>query len=327
MHRRAKGLHKCAWACLCKVLARAPLARWWIYQRERFPLLAHGPLVLAFSLSALSVSGALRGTPLSEGRLSGFSLSAGAVAFGSSLLFFLLLRVADEFKDFADDCRYRPYRAVPRGLVSLRELGVLGLGAAAVQLALALALSPRLVPLLALVWGYFALMSAEFFAPERLRRRPLLYLVSHMAIVPLIDLYATACDWMVAGAPPPAGLEWFCAASFFNGVVIEIGRKVRAPEDEEPGVETYTALWGRPGAMLAWTSALVLAALTGGVTGVLVGAGGLLVGVFAVFCLVGGVLAVGFARRPEGRAKTVEAFSGGWTLALYLGLGLSAHLG
>ena len=43
-------------------------------------------------------------------------------------------------------------------------------------------------------------MSAEFFAPERLRTRPLLYLVSHMAIVPLIDLYATACDWMVAGA-------------------------------------------------------------------------------------------------------------------------------
>ena len=302
-----------------QIEARAPLARWWIYQRERFPLLAHSPLVVAFSLSALSVSGALRGT-------SGFSLGAGAVAFGSSLLFFLLLRVADEFKDFADDCRYRPYRPVPRGLVSLRELGVLGIGAVAAQLALALALSPRLVPLLVGVWGYFVLMSAEFFASERLRTRPLLYLVSHMAIVPLIDLYATACDWMVAGAPPPAGLEWFCAASFFNGIVIEIGRKVRAPEDEEPGVETYTALWGRSRAMLAWTSALVLAALTGGVTGWLLDAGGLLAGVFAAFCLVGGVLAAGFARRPEGRAKTVETFSGGWTLALYLGLGLSAHL-
>ncbi|MGI9174062.1 MAG: UbiA family prenyltransferase [Rhodothermales bacterium] len=303
-----------------QIEARAPLARWWIYQRERFPLLAHGPLVMAFSLSALSVSSGLRGT-------SGFSFGAGAVALGSSLIFFLLLRVAYEFKDFADDCRYRPYRPVQRGLVSLRELGVLGVGAAAVQLALALALSPNLIPLLIGVWGYFALMSAEFFAPERLRRRPLLYLVSHMAIVPLIDLYATACDWLVAGAPPPAGLEWFCAASFFNGIVIEIGRKVRAPEDEEAGVETYTALWGRPRAMLAWTFALVLAALTGSVTGVLLGAGWLLAGVFAAFCLVGGVLAAWFVRRPAGRAKTVEAFSGGWTLTLYLGLGLSAHFG
>ena len=27
------------------------MKRWWIYQRERFPLLAHGPLILAFSAS------------------------------------------------------------------------------------------------------------------------------------------------------------------------------------------------------------------------------------------------------------------------------------
>ena len=26
--------------------------RWWIYQRERFPLLGHGPLIAAFSFSA-----------------------------------------------------------------------------------------------------------------------------------------------------------------------------------------------------------------------------------------------------------------------------------
>ena len=295
-------------------------ARWWTYQRERFPLLQHGPLVIAFSLSALAVSGALRGT-------SGLSWRAGLVAAFSSLAFFLLLRIADEFKDYADDCRYRPYRPVPRGLVSLRELGWLGVGVAVVQIALALALSPRLVPLLAGVWVYFALMSAEFFAGERLRGRPVLYLVSHMLIVPLIDLYATACDWAVAGAAPPTGLGWFCAASFFNGVTIEIGRKVRAPEDEEPGVETYTALWGRPQAMGAWLGALALAAWTGGVTASLLGAGAVLAGVFAVFCLVGAALAYGFVRRPEQWAGKVEAFSGAWTLALYLGLGLGAYLG
>ncbi len=30
--------------------------RWWIYQRERFPVLAHGPLVIVFCLAVLLFS-------------------------------------------------------------------------------------------------------------------------------------------------------------------------------------------------------------------------------------------------------------------------------
>ena len=44
--------------------------------------------------------------------------------------------------------------------------------------------------------------------------------------------------------------------SFCNGVVIEIGRKLRAPADEEAGVQTYTLLWGRTLAVGAWWLAL-----------------------------------------------------------------------
>src|SRR5260370_40531456 len=69
-------------------------SRWYIYQRERFPLLSHGPLVLAFSLSALCFSTLLRG---------GQNWPAWptiTVAFLNSLFFFLQLRLADEFKDF-----------------------------------------------------------------------------------------------------------------------------------------------------------------------------------------------------------------------------------
>src|SRR5215467_15501229 len=106
--------------------------RWWVYQRERFPLGAHGPIILAFSLSAVSYSALLRGTH----HLPGWK--SCLVAFASSFLFFLQLRLADEFKDFEEDSRYRPYRAVPRGLVSLRDLGIVGVAAAIIQLLLAL---------------------------------------------------------------------------------------------------------------------------------------------------------------------------------------------
>ena len=94
--------------------------RWWTYQRERFPILAHGILIASFSFSAVCFSSLLRGqTELPR-------LSSIFVAFVTAFLFFLQLRIADEFKDFEEDARYRPYRAVPRGLVTLRELGGLG---------------------------------------------------------------------------------------------------------------------------------------------------------------------------------------------------------
>ena len=66
-----------------------------------------------------------------------------------------------------------------------------------------------------------------------LKRRPVTYMVTHMAIMPLIDLYATGCDWLTHsshGLRPPEGLLWFLLVSLFNGFVIEIGRKLRAGE-------------------------------------------------------------------------------------------------
>ena len=83
-------------------------------------------------------------------------------------------------------------------------------------------------------------------------------MASHMLILPLVDLYATACDWRVAGVrEAPVGLYWFLVVSYLNGIVIEIGRKTRAAADEEQGVETYSALWGAQGAARAWLLAIV----------------------------------------------------------------------
>ena len=114
-----------------------------------------------------------------------------------------------------------------------------------------------MAPLL-VVWGFMGLMTREFGVREWLRRHPITVLWSHMLILPLIDLYATACDWMPSGAGRVigAGLAWFLVASFFNGIVVELGRKIRAPADEETGVETYSALWGIRRASLAWLGAM-----------------------------------------------------------------------
>ena len=111
-----------------------------------------------------------------------------------------------------------------------------------------------------LTWTYLALMTREFFVGQWIRERPITYLWTHMLILPLTDFYATACDWVPAGHGPPAGLTWFVVVSFFNGVGLEIGRKIRAPENEEEGVRTYSHLWGGRVATLAWGAALVVTA-------------------------------------------------------------------
>ena len=300
--------------------------RWWIYQRERFPLLAHGPLIAAFSASAVSYSALLRGGPRPVP-------ASFLVAFAVSLGSFVLLRIADEFKDAEEDARFRPYRPVPRGLVSLRELALAGIGIGVLQFLLAGWLTGsrgagtgpdyRLIGLLLLTWTYFALMSREFFARAWLKAWPVVYLFSHMAIMPLIDWFATGCDWVRAARGMPTGLFWFLAASFCNGVVIELGRKIRAPEQEETGVETYSVLWGRPIAVGSWLAALVATLACAFVAARRIGFAPALGAVLGGLLLAGTLVGIHFLRTPRASAaRRIEAFSGVWTLALYLTLGI-----
>ncbi len=294
------------------------LRRWWTYQRERFPVIAHGLLILAFSLSASGYSSLLRGHFVLP------NLQVALTGFISCFLFFLLLRIADEFKDFEEDSKYRPYRPVPRGLVSLRELGILGVIALVIQLALALWLSPVLVlPLLA-TWAYLALMSKEFFVPQWLKARPFMYLWTHMLILPFIDFYATACDWLSVGAVKPSvGLVWFLLMSFFNGIVVEIGRKIRAPEAEETGVETYSALYGPKRATVMWLAALVMTAASALIAAQTVNFFLPVLVVVVILVGVSGMTVAHFWQEQTVKtAKWFERLSGIWTLCVYLFVGV-----
>ncbi len=216
----------------------------WTYQKERFPLFKTGPLLAMFSAASLSVSAELAGRPLP-------GWGAYLAGFIVALMLFFQLRVCDEYKDLEDDQRYRPDRPIPRGLVSLQL--ILSLGAASMPVA-ALAVwlwYPPAIWLLGLVWVWLAAMTFEFGVASWLKARPVLYLVSHMAIMPLIDLLLTGLEW-VPGGHAASGLWMFLALSFVNGCVLEIGRKLWAPENEIAGVETYSGLWRPQKAAFVW---------------------------------------------------------------------------
>jgi 4-hydroxybenzoate polyprenyltransferase len=293
------------------------MKRWVVYQRERFPLAAHAPLVAAFSVSAVCFSS------LARGHVALPHAPSLVVAFATALLFFLQLRIADEIKDADDDARFRPYRPVARGLVTLAELKTIALVAAAVQLGLALWLDRALVWLLLLPWAWALLMSREFFVPGWLRAHPIFYMTSHMVVLPLIDLYATACDWRVAGdTSAPAGLLWFLTVSYLNGIVVEIGRKTRAPIDEEHGVETYSTLWGARRAAHVWLLAVLMTAAAVWMASRRIGHEHLASFMLAVLIGLCGAVVLRFrydTRRNAGKA--IEVMAGVWTLVIYVGLG------
>ncbi len=274
------------------------------------------PLISVFTFSAAAYSRLARGAP-------GFvPLDRFLVGVFTALVFFFLLRVLDEHKDAEVDRRYRPELPVPRGLVSLAELRRIG-GAA---LVLAVLLNALVAPVLlwaclaVAVWA--ALMTKEFFVPRWLRAHPVAYLVTHMAIMPMIDGYTTGLDWLAEGVDPPRGLGLFLLVTFLNGIVIEIGRKIRAPGGEREGVDTYTSAWGVRNAPGVWLATLAATAFTAWLAARHVGIGGSAAAILAVAALATALPAVRFLRAPNAKsAKAIETASGAWTIAMYLLLG------
>jgi 4-hydroxybenzoate polyprenyltransferase len=295
------------------------LARLWVYQRERFPLGKTALLLAVFAAASVTVSANLahRAVPGPMTYL---------VAWAVALIVFFQMRASDEVKDFEDDARFRPERPIPRGLVSLRLIVGLALALGFVAALLTASLDVWLLAPLAAVWIWLGLMNAEFFAPRWMKARPFLYLVSHMAIMPLIDLFLTATEWLPHGAPPP-GLGWFLGLSFANGCVLEIGRKVWAPENERVGVETYSLLLGPRKAALIWVAALAAAfALLVGV-GFAANAAALVAGLGALAFVVAVVAAGRFLSDPRPAAQArIETFAGLWVFVCYAAGGFAPLL-
>ncbi len=222
------------------------VVRYWGWMRERFPLtptllfVVLYVTVLLYGRLLVTSDGPL---PLDWRDVWGFWAVYG---------FFLMLRVFDEHKDFQKDCRDFPERVLQRGLIKLWHLKIAGAFAIAAQIGLSLWFDDGfgLVTLHWLaVFFYSLLMLREFFVGEWLNRYLLIYAVSHMFIMPLAELWMAQ---MGAGQRTlPWAVLWVSALSFTSGLSFEIARKIRAPEDERPLVDSYTKRLGTRGAPLA----------------------------------------------------------------------------
>ncbi len=221
------------------------LRRFHLYLRERFPLLGHGILIVSYYSSNQFLARAITqpGTPMHFDWVS----IAGVVAL---LCFFFHLRVFDEHKDFEDDSRYYPHRVLQRGVITLRELRIVGGIAIALELLISAFRGAAATTGWLIAFVFSLLMLREFFARDWLRRHFLVYAMSHMLLMPLLSLWVFS---FATGRYPweAPGLYWMYAlVGLFVTLNWEVSRKIRAPEQEIEGVETYSTIFGTYGA--AW---------------------------------------------------------------------------
>ena len=248
-----------------------------IYLNERFPLGKNSFFVLIFTLSGYIYAGLLYNSKIIKSILSK-EVNRVPLFWGKEIdkvpiiwyklfplfiiifMFFFQLRITDEFKDYEEDLKYRPYRPVQRGIISLKALGKIGLATVIVQIILVHFINPKLIYFMLLVWIYMFLMTKEFFIKNWLTERILIYALSHVVIMIFIilvivkgtgyilqDHFSETLYLLLEKYEKNIfiGLIPLFALNYLNGIVLEIGRKTRKANEEEHGVQTYSKLWGR----------------------------------------------------------------------------------
>jgi 4-hydroxybenzoate polyprenyltransferase len=219
------------------------LRRLFAYLSERFPVLGHGILIFAY----YSSSQFLARTLTEPGRPMHYDLSSllGGITL---FLFFFHLRVFDEQKDYADDCLHYPHRVLQSGVITLRDLKMLGGIAIALESALCAWRGPAVLVAWSAAFAFSLLMLKEFFMGDWLKEHFLAYATSHMLIMPLLSLLVFS---FATGRWPWTAPPWYwmyACVGFFVTFNWEVSRKIRAPEDEIEGVDTYTRVFGTYGA-------------------------------------------------------------------------------
>ena len=237
-----------------------------IYLNERFPLGKNSIFVLIFTLSGYIYTGLLYNSKIINQIFSKeikvpMPWHKIVALFIIIFMFFLQLRITDEFKDYEEDLKYRAYRPVQRGVITLKALGKIGIATVIIQIILAYIIDFKIIYFMIIVWFYMFLMAKEFFIKEWLTKRILIYALSHVVIMIFITLViVNATQYIILGEAENifkfGALQWYrhnidialiplFTLNYLNGIVLEIGRKTRRADEEEYGVQTYSKLWGK----------------------------------------------------------------------------------
>ncbi|MBI3659654.1 hypothetical protein HY230_04185, partial [Candidatus Acetothermia bacterium] len=165
---------------------------------------------------------------------------------------------------------------------------------------------------------YSLVMFKEFFIGRWLRRNLFIYALTHTPIMFLIGLYAHAVYVVQHQLTIVSSIGFYLGVCFLTGLLFEIARKVRAPEDERQGVETYSKYFGTKRVAIVLILLLLLSTLSAWGVG---WAGKFSIYYYALTTLAFIVASIGvwsFRRMPSSEnAKRIGLYTSVYTLALY----------
>lgn len=181
-----------------------------------------------------------------------------AIAIATIFVFFLSLRIADEFKDFDTDKKNFPERPLPSGRVTKRDLVTL-LFICWVPVVVLNLLYMNNLPVLFVLCVYGALSSVWFFAKDLIKPNLVAALITHNPLQAVINLYSASYVCAAYGFElwSPTTLT-VVLALYMPGFIWEVGRKIRAP-NRETAYTTYSKLWGYTRAIAVIIAAMLIA--------------------------------------------------------------------
>ena len=288
----------------------------WLWMLERYPpgiIVVHA---LAY-LTSIAVAQALLSDSIS------FLYVRDGLGIVVFFLFPLILRIMDEHKDYETDCRLHPQRVLQRGDTSLFILRRVAWGAVIVQGAFCVYVDQGL-GVVTLLWLatmlYAVLMAKEFFCGEWLQKRMMLYAISHQLITPLSVLWF--CSMATTPALPPNKIWGYALLALLSTLAYELTRKIRPPEEEREGLDSYTKSLG------SWQAPLLAMLIFIGIglgtpywlnhIGIPVETMTIMLGFNALWLILCLFFCLSFGRSPlRAWAKGMEAMSAVMTLWMY----------
>lgn len=203
------------------------LARFYLYQKQRFPiiflLIATFPVVLSSEVVvAQNKAGFLKIT----------------LILIASLSYFFHIRVTDEYRDFRHDSIYHNDRPVQKGIMPLADLKKLDIVAAIILLAVAVFSNIYIFVIALVLVAYTFLARKEFFLAEKIRKHFFIYNAVNLIQMLLLQIFV---------------YSFFFKSFYLNNVIIthflfiatgtflfEFLRKIKTPQTESSGKDTYS---------------------------------------------------------------------------------------
>lgn len=228
--------------------------KWYTYQKERFPIVMFGTYIFCIVFAVFCCSNISNEYLINSYKMFQESPITNKIEwlklipmFMVAFFQFLMIRITDEFKDYKEDCKYRPYRPVPRGLVTLKELKILFIICSILQVIITLIFNKSGLILLALVWAFSGLLSKDFFIKKFIDKHMLFGVLLDELLMLVLVFYLSSyiiVPNMCIEALVFSNLGDILLISYLISWTVEIARKIRSREDEEEGVKTYTAVFG-----------------------------------------------------------------------------------